>query len=178
MSSGGSSSPPPTRAVEEASVLVIGGPSTPSLLRWRSRWIRRESKADSLLPRATFTQHPMVATAPQLHPPPLERPGEQRVRLSGIPWQAYVAFRDAVDSPGVRMTCCEGELEILSPLPSRRAPRNAAIGSAQGASTRVRRSRTSTAPGSDLCGCCAAWVFPSATKPTSHKWPSSISRDG
>jgi Uma2 family endonuclease len=39
------------------------------------------------------------------------------VLLSGVPWEAYVAFRDAVDTPAVRMTYCEGALEIMAPLP-------------------------------------------------------------
>jgi Uma2 family endonuclease len=63
----------------------------------------------------------MVAAFPLPLPPspaaPRQREGEQRVLLYGVPWDAYVAFRDAVDSPGVRMTYCEGDLEIMSPLP-------------------------------------------------------------
>jgi Uma2 family endonuclease len=61
----------------------------------------------------------MVAAVPlPPHPSPRSQPwGEQRVILSGVPWDVYVALRDAVDSPGVRMTYLEGELEIMSPLP-------------------------------------------------------------
>jgi Uma2 family endonuclease len=59
----------------------------------------------------------MVAALPLSYPPPPWRPGEQRVRLSGVPWEMYVALRDAVDTPGLRMTYFEGELEIMSPLP-------------------------------------------------------------
>jgi len=40
---------------------------------------------------------------------------EPRILLSNVPWEAYVAFRDAVDSPSVRMTYLEGMLEIMSP---------------------------------------------------------------
>jgi Uma2 family endonuclease len=37
--------------------------------------------------------------------------------MDGVPWDLYVALRDAVDSPAVRMTYCEGELEIMTVLP-------------------------------------------------------------
>jgi Uma2 family endonuclease len=60
----------------------------------------------------------MVAVAPLSYPPPPQRPGEQRVLLTGVPWETYVALRDAVETPGVRMTYCEGALEIMSPLPA------------------------------------------------------------
>jgi Uma2 family endonuclease len=60
----------------------------------------------------------MVAAVPLYPPPPPQRPGEQRVLLTGVPWETYVALRDAVDTPGVRMTYCEGMLEIMSPLPA------------------------------------------------------------
>jgi Uma2 family endonuclease len=61
----------------------------------------------------------MVAafSLPPVSPAPARPPGEQRVRLSGIPWAMYTALSDAVDSPGVRMTYCEGELEIMSTSP-------------------------------------------------------------
>lgn len=59
----------------------------------------------------------MVAVAPLNFPPPPRPLGEQRVLLTGVPWETYVALRDGVDTPGVRMTYCEGTLEIMSPLP-------------------------------------------------------------
>src|SRR4051812_25964594 len=60
----------------------------------------------------------MVAATPlPMPPPPAARPGEQRVLLTGVPWDTYVALRDSVDTPGVRMTFCEGALEIMAPLP-------------------------------------------------------------
>jgi Uma2 family endonuclease len=59
----------------------------------------------------------MVAAVPLFYPSLPPRSGEQRVRLTGVPWEVYVALREAVDTPGVRMTYCEGELEIMSPLP-------------------------------------------------------------
>ena len=40
---------------------------------------------------------------------------EQRVLLEGVSWATYVMLRDSVDSPGVRMTYLEGQLEIMSP---------------------------------------------------------------
>jgi len=62
----------------------------------------------------------MVAAVPLSYPPPPpppQQPAEQRVLLYGVPWETYVALRDAVNTPGVRMTYCEGALEIMSPLP-------------------------------------------------------------
>jgi Uma2 family endonuclease len=61
----------------------------------------------------------MAAALPSLEspPPPARPPGEQRIVLSGVPWDTYVALRDSVDQPGLRMTYCQGELEIMSPSP-------------------------------------------------------------
>jgi Uma2 family endonuclease len=58
----------------------------------------------------------MVAafSLPPVSPPPAPRPGEVRVRLSGVPWDTYVSLSDAVTSPGVRMTFHRGELEIMT----------------------------------------------------------------
>jgi Uma2 family endonuclease len=41
--------------------------------------------------------------------------GERRVLISGVAWRDYVIVREAIDSPGIRMTYCEGSLEIMSP---------------------------------------------------------------
>ncbi|XXT78939.1 Uma2 family endonuclease [Sorangium sp. So ce726] len=41
--------------------------------------------------------------------------GEQRFVLHGVPWQTYVRLRDELDTPGLRMTFCEGTLELMSP---------------------------------------------------------------
>jgi Uma2 family endonuclease len=64
----------------------------------------------------------MVAAVPLPYSSPPQSPpqslGEQRVLLSGVPWETYVALRDAVDTPGVRMTYIEGLLEIMTPLPA------------------------------------------------------------
>lgn len=40
---------------------------------------------------------------------------EPRILLEGVPWAAYVVFRDAIESAAVRMTYLEGALEIMSP---------------------------------------------------------------
>src|SRR4051812_36222106 len=54
---------------------------------------------------------------PQVPPPPARPVDEQRVLMSGVSWDTYVALREADDRPGLRMTYCEGELEIMSPGP-------------------------------------------------------------
>ncbi|XXX77635.1 Uma2 family endonuclease [Sorangium sp. So ce134] len=41
--------------------------------------------------------------------------GEQRFVLYGVPWQTYVRLRDELDTPGLRMTFCEGTLELIRP---------------------------------------------------------------
>lgn len=46
---------------------------------------------------------------------PFADPGERRVLLHGVSWRDYVIVREALDSPGVRMTYLEGALEIMSP---------------------------------------------------------------
>jgi Uma2 family endonuclease len=43
------------------------------------------------------------------------RGAEQRFLLPDVPWWTYVALRDAIEGPGVRMTYLEGELELMSP---------------------------------------------------------------
>lgn len=40
---------------------------------------------------------------------------EQRLLLSGVPWDTYVAMREAFDHTNLRMTYLEGTLEIMSP---------------------------------------------------------------
>jgi len=40
---------------------------------------------------------------------------EPRILLDAVPWAVYVMLRDAIDTPGVRMTYLEGALEIMSP---------------------------------------------------------------
>ncbi|WP_437635802.1 Uma2 family endonuclease [Sorangium sp. So ce854] len=41
--------------------------------------------------------------------------GEQRFVLQGVPWDTYVRLRDELDTPGLRMTFCEGTLELTRP---------------------------------------------------------------
>jgi Uma2 family endonuclease len=42
--------------------------------------------------------------------------GEVRLLLHGVTWKDYVIAREALDGRGLRMTYCEGELELMSPL--------------------------------------------------------------
>jgi len=56
----------------------------------------------------------MVAVAPL--PPVSHRPSsEQRMVIHGVAWKDYVILREALDTPGLRMTYCEGTLELMSP---------------------------------------------------------------
>lgn len=45
---------------------------------------------------------------------PRELP-EQRMLIYGVRWKDYVILREALDTPGLRMTFCEGALELMSP---------------------------------------------------------------
>ncbi len=40
---------------------------------------------------------------------------EQRMVVHGVSWKDYVILREALDTPGLRMTYCEGTLELMSP---------------------------------------------------------------
>jgi Uma2 family endonuclease len=40
---------------------------------------------------------------------------EQRMLIHGVSWKDYVILREALDTPGLRMTYCEGVLELMSP---------------------------------------------------------------
>lgn len=40
---------------------------------------------------------------------------EQRMVVYGVRWKDYVILREALDTPGLRMTYCEGVLELMSP---------------------------------------------------------------
>jgi Uma2 family endonuclease len=40
---------------------------------------------------------------------------EQRMVIFGVRWKDYVILREALDTPGLRMTYCEGALELMSP---------------------------------------------------------------
>lgn len=57
-----------------------------------------------------------MAAAVTLFPvQPRDASEEPRILLTGVPWSLYVALRDALDTPGLRMTFLEGALEITSP---------------------------------------------------------------
>lgn len=47
----------------------------------------------------------------------IERPSstEQRMVIHGVSWKDYVILREAIDTPGLRMTYCEGTLELMGP---------------------------------------------------------------
>ncbi|WP_437860334.1 Uma2 family endonuclease [Sorangium sp. So ce363] len=57
----------------------------------------------------------MVAAAHMPLPSSTVPAGEQRFVIHGVPWQTYVRLRDELDTPGLRMTFCEGTLELMSP---------------------------------------------------------------
>ncbi|WP_438016985.1 Uma2 family endonuclease [Sorangium sp. So ce315] len=59
----------------------------------------------------------MVAVAPLSAPLTLpSSQGEQRFVMSNVSWDEYVALRTLLDDhPGLRMTYCEGVLELMSP---------------------------------------------------------------
>jgi Uma2 family endonuclease len=40
---------------------------------------------------------------------------DQRILLNGISWRDYCVLRELLDSPGVRMTCLKGVLEVMIP---------------------------------------------------------------
>ena len=53
--------------------------------------------------------HPPVATVATV------ATVEQRMVIHGVSWKDYVILREALDTPGLRMTYCEGMLELMSP---------------------------------------------------------------
>src|SRR3974390_780366 len=55
--------------------------------------------------------------AAALSPAPQAQAGEpeQRFVLHGVPWNDYVALRELLDRPGLRMAYCKGTLELMSP---------------------------------------------------------------
>jgi Uma2 family endonuclease len=54
-----------------------------------------------------------IAATPALSTRPTSL--EQRMLLHGVSWKDYVILREALDTPGLRMTYCEGMLELMSP---------------------------------------------------------------
>ena len=51
-----------------------------------------------------------AVSEPSAHPP--AKLGEQRMLIHGVTWKDYVILREALDTPGLRMTYCEGALEL------------------------------------------------------------------
>src|SRR6266545_8355516 len=64
--------------------------------------------------RAGAMLREMVATRTEPSAP-AEVLGEQRMLIHGVSWKDYVILREALDTPGLRMTYCEGALELMSP---------------------------------------------------------------
>jgi Uma2 family endonuclease len=59
---------------------------------------------------------PVVVAAPSLRTFDARQPrAEQRIALDGVPWRTYVLLRDGIDEPHLKMTYCEGVLELMSP---------------------------------------------------------------
>src|SRR4029079_1622094 len=44
-------------------------------------------------------------------------PGEQRLRLSSIPWETYVAYSDGLGPRHIRVTYDGSEMEVMTPSP-------------------------------------------------------------
>jgi Uma2 family endonuclease len=57
----------------------------------------------------------MSSAATSALPAPLPTLPEQRMVIHGVSWRDYVILREALDTPGLRMTFCEGVLELMSP---------------------------------------------------------------
>ena len=56
-----------------------------------------------------------MAAAISQPPPPREPLPEQRITIHGVRWNDYVMLRESLETPGLRMTFCQGALEIMSP---------------------------------------------------------------
>jgi len=52
----------------------------------------------------------VIAAAPVPETPPASV--EQRILVNGVSWKDYIIAREALDTPGLRMTYCEGTLEL------------------------------------------------------------------
>jgi Uma2 family endonuclease len=57
----------------------------------------------------------MAAATSTSTAPPEPQGAERRFLLRDVPWWTYVALRDALDDVAIRMTYCNGELELMSP---------------------------------------------------------------
>jgi Uma2 family endonuclease len=57
-----------------------------------------------------------MAALPWVRPDELHASApEQQMVIRGVSWKDYVLLREALDTPGLRMTYCEGVLELMSP---------------------------------------------------------------
>src|SRR5262245_30026627 len=62
------------------------------------------------------SKHAMTARAyPPDTAPEADVSGEQHFLVHGVSWQDYELLRDTLDVPGLRITYCEGTLELMSP---------------------------------------------------------------
>jgi hypothetical protein len=53
-----------------------------------------------------------IAVTPVLPARPISV--EQRMLIQGVSWKDYVILSEALDTPGLRMTYCEGMLELMT----------------------------------------------------------------
>src|SRR5262245_51856790 len=105
---------PSSRAVRSKRRCVIAG-LLPMLHRCQPA--RCGQSGPTRGPRA-IAAHAMVddmATAAKPAPDTRVPSVEQRMLLHGVSWKDYVILREALDTPGLRMTYCEGMLELMSP---------------------------------------------------------------
>lgn len=56
----------------------------------------------------------MAAVALPVPPIAATGAGEQRMLIHDVSWRDYVILREVLDAPGVRMTYCEGVLELMT----------------------------------------------------------------
>jgi Uma2 family endonuclease len=77
------------------------------------------STANQGSPSASVLHSWAMATAaipsPSLPTPTASADREQRMLIHGVSWKDYVVLREALDIPSLRMTFCEGILELMSP---------------------------------------------------------------
>src|SRR5262245_19544518 len=105
---------PSSRAVRSKRRCVIAG-LLPMLHRCQPA--RCGQSGPTRGPRA-IAAHAMVddmATAAKPAPDTRVPSVEQRMLIHGVSWKDYVILREALDTPGLRMTYCEGALELMSP---------------------------------------------------------------
>jgi Uma2 family endonuclease len=57
----------------------------------------------------------MATAESRARPPAPVLEQEQRMLINGVSWKDYVILREALDTPGLRMTYLRGSLELMSP---------------------------------------------------------------